>query len=181
MKAARLVILGGVLLGLAGTALILDKYFSRPLPNSGLAGEVSHAALMAVSFPDLTGKPQSLGQWQGKLLVINFWATWCAPCREEMPTLNRIHNKYQAKGLQIVGIAADSVDNVAKFSKETVIGYPLLIDQAGAMEFSKRLGNRFSLLPHTAVIGTDGNQIFSKLGAIEEHGFEAIIIENLPK
>ena len=98
-----------------------------------------------------------------------------------MPTLNRIHNKYQAKGLQIVGIAADSVDNVAKFSKETVIGYPLLIDQAGAMEFSKRLGNRFSLLPHTAVIGTDGNQIFSKLGAIEEHGFEAIIIENLPK
>lgn len=181
MKAARLVILGGVVLGLAGTALILDKHFSQPLPNSGLENEVSHAALMAVSFPDLTGKPQSLGQWQGKLLVINFWATWCAPCREEMPALNRIHNKYAAKGVQIVGIAADSADKVLQFSNETVIGYPLLVDQAGAMEFSRRLGNRFGLLPHTVVIGADGKPIFSKLGVIQEQEFEAIIVKNLPK
>jgi thiol-disulfide isomerase/thioredoxin len=173
--------LGGVLLSLAGAALILDKHFSQPLPNSGLESELSQAALMAVSFPDLTGKPQSLGQWQGKLLVINFWATWCAPCREEMPALNRIHNKYAAKGLQIIGIAADSADKVSQFLKETVIGYPLLIDQAGAMEFSKRLGNHFSLLPHTVVIGADGAQIFSKLGVIQEREFEAIIMEHLPK
>jgi thiol-disulfide isomerase/thioredoxin len=179
VKAARLVILGGVLLGLAGIALILDKNFSQR--TSGLESEVSEAALMAVSFPDLTGKPQSLGQWQGKLLVINFWATWCAPCREEMPALNRLHSKYAAKGLQIVGIAADSADKVLNFSKETVIGYPLLIDQAGAMEFSRRLGNRFGLLPHTVVIGADGNQIFSRLGAIREQQFEAIILEYLPK
>jgi len=181
VKAARLVILGGVLLALAGTALILDKYFSQSLPNSGMESEVSQAALMAASFPDLTGKPQSLGQWQGKLLVINFWATWCAPCREEMPTLNRIQIKYAPKGLQIVGIAADSAGKVSKFSKETVIGYPLLIDQAGAMEFSRRLGNRFGLLPHTVVIGADGKQVFSKLGVLQENEFEAILLEHLPK
>ena len=181
MKSARLVILAGVLLVLAGTALILDKYFSQPRSDRGLGVGVSQATLMAASFPDLTGKPQSLGQWQGKLLVLNFWATWCAPCREEMPALSRIYGKYSAKGLQIVGIAADSADEVSKFSRETVIGYPLLIDQTGAMEFSKRLGNRIGLLPHTVVIGPDGNQIFSKLGAIREKQFEAIIIENLPK
>jgi thiol-disulfide isomerase/thioredoxin len=181
VKAARLIILGGVLLGLAGAALILDKYFSQPLPNSDPESEVSQAALMAASFPDLTGKVQSLGQWQGKLLVINFWATWCAPCREEMPALNRIHNKYVAKGLQIIGIAADSADKVSQFSRETDIEYPLLVDQAGAMELSKRLGNRFGLLPHTVVIGADGKLIFSKLGVIQEQRFEAIILEHLPK
>jgi len=181
VKAARLVILGGVLLGLAGIALILDRYFSQLQPNNGFENQVSQAALMAVSFPDLTGKPQPLGQWQGRLLVINFWATWCAPCREEVPALNRIHNKYAAKGLQIVGIAADSADKVFEFSKETDIGYPLLVDQNGAMEFSKRLGNRLGLLPHTVVIGADGKQIFSKLGVIQEQGFESIISEHLPK
>jgi thiol-disulfide isomerase/thioredoxin len=181
VKAVRLVILGGVLLALAGTALILGKHFSQPLPTSGVESEVSQAVLLAVSFPDLTGKPQSLGQWQGKLLVINFWATWCAPCREEIPALNRIQNKYSAKGLQIVGIAADTTDKVSEFHKEMAIGYPLLIDQAGAIEFSRRLGNRFGLLPHTVVIDAGGNQIFSKLGAIHEQEFDAIIMKNLPK
>jgi thiol-disulfide isomerase/thioredoxin len=95
---------------------------------------------MAVSFPDLTGKPQSLGQWQGKLLVINFWAAWCAPCREEMPALNRIHNKYAAKALQIVGIAADSAYKVCQFWKQTVIGYPLLIDQGWRHGIFKAVG-----------------------------------------
>jgi thiol-disulfide isomerase/thioredoxin len=180
VKAARLVILGGIVLALAGIALILDRHFSE-VPGIGLDSEMSQAALMAVSLPDLTGTRQSLGQWQGKLLIINFWATWCAPCREEIPALNRIHNKFSAKGLQIVGIAADSADKVAKYSAETEIGYALLIDQDGAMEFSRRLGNRFGLVPHTVVIGGNGKQIYSKIGLIREQVLEAIIVENLLK
>ena len=181
MMSVRLVIFAGVLIAFGGIALVLDQQYGPPTSNPDPESGVSSAAFMAASFPDLAGRQQALGQWQGKLLVINFWATWCAPCREEMPSLNRLHQKYAAKGLQIVGIAADSADKVTQFSKEIGITYPLLADSGAAIEFSKRLGNRLGLLPHTVVVGSDGKQIFSKLGVIQEMEFEVLISQNLPK
>jgi len=181
MKAARLIVLGGVLLVLGAIALVLDRKFGPMSAQTGPQGGISSAALMAASFPDLSGKQQSLGQWQGKLLIINFWATWCAPCREEMPALNRLHLKYSPKGLQIVGIAADNAYKVSQFANEIGISYPLLADPLSAAELSRRLGNRFGLLPHTVVVAPDGKRILAKLGAINEQEFEAIIQENLPK
>lgn len=182
MKAARLIVLGGVLLVLGAIALILDREFGPTSAQVGSeGGGVSTAALMATSFPDLAGRQQSLGQWQGKLLIINFWATWCAPCREEMPTLNRLHLKYSPKGQQIVGIAADTANKVSQFAKEIGISYVLLADLLSATELSRRLGNRFGLLPHTVVFAPDGKRILEKFGAINEIEFEAIILKNLPK
>ncbi len=181
MKAARLIVLGGVLLVFGAVALILDREFAPKLAQVGSENGVSTAALMATSFPDLAGKQQALGQWQGKLLILNFWATWCAPCREEMPALNRLHIKYSAKGLQIVGIAADTANKVSQFANEIGISYVLLADLLSATELSRRLGNRFGLLPHTVVFAPDGKLILTKFGAINEAEFEAIILKNLPK
>ena len=181
MKAVRLVILAGVLIACGGVALVLDRQYGSPSSNPHPESGISSAAFMATSFPDLAGRQQALGQWQGKLLVINFWATWCAPCREEMPALNRLHLKYAANGLQIVGIAADSADKVMQFSKEVDLAYPLLVDNGAAMEFSRRLGNRLGLLPHTVMVGSDGRRIFSRLGVIQEKEFEILIMQNLPK
>ena len=75
-------------------------------------------------MPDVEGREQALGQWQGKVLVVNFWATWCAPCREEMPEFVRAQAELGGKGLQFVGIAVDQADKVRQFAQEIGINYP---------------------------------------------------------
>jgi thiol-disulfide isomerase/thioredoxin len=146
--------------------------------------DASAGIIYTSSFPDIGGKTQSLGQWQHKLLIINFWATWCAPCKEEMPVFARLQKKYADNGLQIVGIAADSSLNVVNFDKNMPggsIGYPLLPDEVRAIEFSKRLGNRLGLLPYTVIVRPGGEVIKTQIGIISEAEFEAIIRQNMPK
>lgn len=142
--------------------------------------EVSAGVIYAASFPDMAGVEQTLGRWQNKLLVINFWATWCAPCKEEIPMLAKLQQKYGARGLQVIGIAADSSTNVANFAQNLRVGYPLFPDEAHAIDFSRRLGNRMGLLPHTVVVKAGGETIHTQLGVIDEKKFETIIVENLP-
>ena len=98
-----------------------------------------------------------------------------------MPALNRIHNKYAEKTKKLSASPSILKIKSSNFLKRPLSDIPCSSIQDGAMEFSKRLGNRFGLLPHTVVIGADGKQIFSKLGVIQEQGFEAIIMEHLPK
>ena len=142
---------------------------------------VTPGVIYTASFMGLDGKPQSLGQWQKKLLVINFWATWCAPCKEEMPIFAKLQQSFASNGVQFIGIAADSRSNVANFVQKSPVGYPLYPDEAGAIDFSKRLGNRLGLLPHTVVVAPDGEVVYTKLGLIVEAEFVAILRQNLPK
>lgn len=139
----------------------------------------SVGAVYTAKFPDLQGNFQALGQWDRKLLVLNFWATWCGPCTEEIPILAKLQSKFGARGLQIVGIAADSATNVSSFAQTTAINYPLLMDEAGALQLSKRLGNRLGLLPHTVMFGPGGEIIYTKLGAISEIELDLIISKNI--
>lgn len=142
---------------------------------------VTPGVIYTASFTDLDGKPQSLGQWQKKLLVINFWGTWCAPCKEEMPIFAKLQQSFVSNGVQFIGIAADSRSNVANFAQKSPVGYPLYPDESGAMDFSKRLGNRLGLLPHTVVVAPGGEVVYTKLGQIVEADFAAILRQNLPK
>ena len=82
---------------------------------------------MNLVLTDLNGQPQSLGQWRGKVLIVNYWATWCPPCREEMPGFSRLQDKYRDKGVQFVGISIDTADKIIEFQKTTPVTYPLLI------------------------------------------------------
>ena len=170
---------------LAGLAL----WFDPAVPEVSLAAKsatalhevsISSGAVYSAKFADLQGNPQSLGQWDRKLLVVNFWATWCAPCKEEIPILVKLQTKFGEQGLQLVGIAADSTANVANFAKNANFNYPVLLDEAGAIEFSKRLGNRLGLLPHTVVFRAGGEVIYNKLGQISELELGAIIAKNMP-
>ncbi|MBC8037147.1 MAG: TlpA family protein disulfide reductase [Rhizobiales bacterium] len=128
----------------------------------------------------MNGKPQRLGQWERRLLVLNFWATWCAPCKEEMPMLGEYQKRYAANGLQIVGIAADTRDNVAAFQRTADIGYPLLPADAAGLEFSRRLGNRLGLLPFTVVYRPGGELVFTRLGLVKSEDMQAIVDKYLP-
>jgi thiol-disulfide isomerase/thioredoxin len=143
--------------------------------------DVTPGVIYTASFNDVDGKSQSLGQWQKKLLVINFWATWCAPCKEEMPIFAKLQQRLGSNGVQFIGIAADSRLNVVNFSQKTPVGYPLYPSESGAIDFSKRLGNRLGLLPHTVVVAPGGEVVYAKLGQIVEGDFATILLQHLPK
>ncbi len=160
----------GLLLAFAGIALWLDR-IKPPVQerlNLDARIDVSAGAIYSVQFTDLDGKTRTLGEWQHNLLVINFWATWCAPCKEEMPVFAKLQKEFGQNGLQVIGIAADSRLNVVNFSEKSPVGYPLLPDEARAIEFSKRMGNRLGLLPFTIALKPGGEPIFTRLGPTTE-------------
>ena len=174
-----------LLISLASMALWLGRGDSVTLPAAKSAvfadvNLVSPGAIYSAKFSDHLGNQQSLGQWENKLLIVNFWATWCAPCKEEIPILVRLQEKFGTNGIQIIGIAVDSRVKVVNFAKKANINYPLLPDEGGAIELSKRLGNRLGLLPHTAIFTPGGALIYTKLGIISEVELSDIIMKNMP-
>ncbi len=112
------------------------------------------AALDAV-IADLGGQPQRLDQWQGKLVVLNFWATWCPPCVKELPAFVRLQRKHGRQGLQFVGIALDGREEVAKFVAEHGIDFPVLVGEEDVARYMQRLGNTIGALPYTVVVTPD--------------------------
>lgn len=140
-------------------------WWRGPEPAASIAAE----ELWSQSLRDTAGQPQTLAPWRGKLLVVNFWATWCAPCREEIPMFVKLQREYGARGLQFVGIAIDDPAKVGPFAREFAINYPLLVGGLDAAEWSRRLGNRTGALPYTLIVDRDGTVRASHLGAIKEN------------
>jgi thiol-disulfide isomerase/thioredoxin len=171
-----------MILCLFGVALLVGRLESEPTISNAVnrGSDATASVIYATSFPDLAGKQQPLAQWSRQLLIINFWASWCAPCVEEVPLLVRMQQRYELQGLQIIGIAADSSSNTAKFAQKLSINYPTLPDESRAIEFSKRLGNRLGLLPFSVVLGADGKIVMTKLGPFTDQELETLIINNLP-
>ncbi|MEP6996628.1 MAG: TlpA disulfide reductase family protein [Betaproteobacteria bacterium] len=165
----RLII--GAAAALALTAGIGVAVFDRTPPDA--------TALLALSLPDASGQAQQLAQWRGKVLVVNFWATWCAPCREEMPDFIRAQTEYGGKGLQVVGIAVDNADKVQQFAHELGLNYPALIGGYGAMDLSKGLGNTLVALPFTLILDRQGKVAYTHLGQVKADKFRDIIVKLL--
>lgn len=130
-----------------------------------------------LTLTDLNAQPQSLGQWRGKILVVNYWATWCHPCREEMPGFSRLQDKFRDKGVQFVGISIDDAPKIIEFQKETPVNYPLLIGDMGIMTSSAELGNTRQALPFTAVFDRQGRLAATKLGRLSEPELERQLAE----
>lgn len=133
-------------------------------------------AIYDLTLVDQQGTAQAIGQWRGKVLVLNYWATWCHPCREEMPGFSRLHDKYLGKGVQFVGISIDTADKIAHFQKETPVSYPLLIGDMDAMKNSAGLGNSRQALPFTAVFDRSGRLAMTRLGRWPEADLERQLI-----
>lgn len=139
------------------------------------ASATASAQLMKLELTDLNKQRQSLEQWKGKVLVVNFWATWCGPCKEEMPEFSRISEKYAGKGVQFVGIGIDSVDNISKFVQQYPVAYPLLAGENDAIQASAALGNKLMALPFTAILEAKGAVSQVKLGKMKPEDLEAAI------
>jgi thiol-disulfide isomerase/thioredoxin len=165
---ARILFAGvGVLALLAGTALWLGT--RSPAPGAvALPSDASPAALYAASFKDAQGVSRSLGQFQGEVVVVNFWATWCAPCREEMPGFVKLQERWKGRGVQFVGLANDDPAKVVRFGTELQVNYPLWTGGAEVMDLSRRLGNRVGVLPHTVILDREGRVVDSRVGVYRE-------------
>jgi len=160
-------------LGAAGIAAAAAGFLAGPLlfGNKGRGDDV----LRSASLIDLDGKPRHLAEWEGRILVCNFWATWCTPCREEIPLLIAVREKYRILGVEIVGIAVDNAAKVREFSLSFGISYPILLAEADGLDLMRKLGNSSGGLPYTVVIDRQGNQVHRKLGALKRGDLDAIL------
>ena len=140
---------------------------------------IAAAALRGLALPDADGTEQRFDQWRGKVVIVNFWATWCAPCREEMPEFVKAQKDLGPKGLQIVGIAVDQADKVRQFATEIGLNYPTLVGGFGAMELSKTLGNTVMALPFTVIVDRQGSIVHTQLGVLKPDKLNAIVLQLL--
>jgi thiol-disulfide isomerase/thioredoxin len=158
----ELLILGGA--GLAATAA---GFLAGPALLR-LGGDPADSALGQAAFADLDGKLRRLAEWRGRVLVCNFWATWCAPCREEVPLLVAARQKYGPSGVEIVGIAIDNGAKVREFSASFNISYPILLAEADGLDLMRQLGNSGGGLPYTVTTDRQGALVHRKLGALKQ-------------
>jgi thiol-disulfide isomerase/thioredoxin len=126
------------------------------------------SSLIRAALPDLAGQSQRLDQWKGKVMVVNFWATWCAPCRKEIPAFVRIQDKLGSRGVQIVGIAIDQPDKVKPYAAEMKINYPVLVGELEAMDLARQAGNEMGGLPFTVILDRSGQAARVELGVLDE-------------
>ncbi|MBI3229133.1 MAG: TlpA family protein disulfide reductase [Burkholderiales bacterium] len=158
------VILAGVgiisaLLGIYVSKQQVDHISQRVLADGSAQASAQPsdavAQLFAMSLPDSDSKVQALSQWRGKPIVLNFWASWCAPCVKEMPALSKLQTDFAPRGVQVLGVGIDSPEAIAKFKQEHQISYPLLVAGIDGSELSRQLGNKAGGLPFTVLIGAD--------------------------
>jgi thiol-disulfide isomerase/thioredoxin len=124
---------------------------------------------------DVDGKPRSITEWDGKSLIVNFWATWCAPCRREIPLLNALHAEFAPQGVEVLGIAVDFVEDVAKYMQETPIGYSILVGEQDGLDAAAAFGVDSMAFPFTIFVDARGRILTIHMGEIHEPEARAIL------
>jgi thiol-disulfide isomerase/thioredoxin len=131
--------------------------------------------LLAQTYPDLAGRPQAMAQWKGRPMLVNFWATWCAPCVKEMPELDGLQKRHP--GVRFMGLAVDTSANVVKFVSKVPVSYPLLITGPGSIDLMRKLGNGPGGLPFTVVLDADGRIRKQILGPVDVVGLDKLLVD----
>jgi len=139
----------------------LDNLVGQPRPDYSLS--------------DSNGVQVSAADFDGQVLLINFWATWCAPCVEEMPMLSELQQQYGKAGFQVVGIALDDPQKASKFAELLDITYPALFGTIDAVLVGREYGNRAGMLPYSVLVDRQGIVQWAYLGALQRPELETLI------
>jgi thiol-disulfide isomerase/thioredoxin len=169
------VLRAAVIVTLALAAAGAGVYLGGQRSSAVIADPKAAAQLMSLTLQDSDGRAQSLSQWRDRVLVVNFWATWCPPCLEEIPAFSRLSTKHAGKGVQFVGIGIDSQDNVRRFASELPVPYPLLVGNMDTMRTATALGNTVQGLPFTVVLDRRGAPREVKTGILPEAKLDQIL------
>lgn len=145
-----------------GAGLAWWRYRSGPVQTGAETG------FWNTRFETPEGQALDLPAWKGRPLLVNFWATWCPPCVEELPLLNTFYEARRADGWQVLGLAVDRVDAVQAFTRRLPLRFPVGMAGLAGTELSKTLGNVSGGLPFTVVFGVDGRVVHRKLGKVSE-------------
>lgn len=186
MKLVPVVVIVAALAGVVGAVAVRGPWGdgARASQSAGI-GNFSPSdepkPAPAVTFRNAAGAVVSLADYKGKVVVVNFWATWCAPCREEIPALMKVQAKYASNGVKIVGIAFDNVDKIRDYAKEMRIDYVLLIGGVETLSMAKDLGNRAEVLPFTVVLDRAGKVARVHAGALTEASLGAVLVPLLAR
>ena len=119
-------------------------------------------------FQDLAGNWQQISHWDGSYRIVNFWATWCPPCLEEIPLFVQLQDEYKDRNVTFIGIAVDDADRVREFVRDNEINYPILIGSGDALRISEILGNKRSGLPFTVFLTPSGDLVDMHSGVVPE-------------
>ena len=143
--------------------------------DTGAASLVASGSVYPTfSLPDLGGQARGIEEWSGKHLLLNFWATWCAPCRREIPLLKSFQDEHGDR-YQVIGIAVDFVEQVEAYAEETDFNYPVLIGQEDAMAVAETSGVEFIGMPFTMIVAADGELLNAHIGEIHQEDLDHIV------
>jgi thiol-disulfide isomerase/thioredoxin len=189
---AGLAVLGATVIG----ALLYDRLVrraaqpataTRSAPGRAAAAGAAQAFAMRGELPtvpaqrplftlaDTAGRRHSITEWDGKALVVNFWATWCAPCRRELPLLNQLQGEFASRGIQVLGVAVDFADDVRAFTREFPVAYPILIGEQDGLDAARAFGVATVVFPFTAFSDSRGRIITVHMGELHEPQARAIL------
>jgi peroxiredoxin len=161
---------------LAAVAGFLANRGMTPTPTATHAiAQQSVDALFALRLPDADGKEHAFEQWRGKVIVANFWATWCPPCRKEIPDFADVSRAFASEAVQFVGISIDDADKVRRFDEELDVPYPLLIASPQVLALATGFGNQAQALPFTVIFDREGKVRHVKLGTLNRSDLEGRI------
>ncbi|MFA5983823.1 MAG: TlpA disulfide reductase family protein [Methylococcaceae bacterium] len=166
-----------VLIVLVAMAALLAGILSRQHPQ--LAQPMQNQPLLDFSFPDVAGAPHSITEWQGKLLIINFWATWCPPCLKEIPVFVELQEHYANHGVQFIGIAIEDRAVIEEFMANNKINYPMLAGENAAISISQKLGNLVNAVPFSIVVNRQNQIILIHPGEFNKQQLTKIIENEL--
>jgi len=144
-----------------------------PPPQPAQLEVMTHPAF---TLPDMEGVDREFSEWDGKYRLLNFWATWCAPCRREIPLLKVFQEQHGENGFQILGIAVDYPEQVASYAEEAQFNYPILVGQQDAMAVAESSGIEFIGMPFTMFVAKDGEYVGAYIGELHQSHLDDVVI-----